>query len=384
MMRHVTMYTLSLLFAVTPRGALDSDSLDARLVTIPVQPEGSYERFGGDLIHGFYNMYQPCVIEVPGREHPYLMWFFGWAAGESNPGVPGVDAIFHARSKDLLRWEVYCGEDDWDGDMIPGRWQPVLVASDRYYDNCHNGDPSVAHKDGRFYMAYSATSKPGHREGEGLGEAVMLCSIMGATSEDGIHWEKTAQPLLIETEEAQAAQDISGHHVNFLRPSLHWQDDRWRMWFDYIPAEIGSVSMGCAENTGEFGAPGAFKPVHPLEKPLIIGWVNPDVARHAGKYHAFGDPGGYPGRTGWESRAICEAVSDDGLNWRIVGFIAPDPDAAASHVPQALVAHHDGVPWLHVFYATQRGGTETFGVYDFRYDRIRCVRRKLGEASVER
>jgi hypothetical protein len=77
---------------------------------------------------------------------------------------------------------------------------------------------------------------------------------------------------------------------------------------------------------------------------------------------------------------VCEAVSDDGLNWRVVGYIAPDPDAAACHVPQALVAHHDGVPWLHVFYSTQRGGTETFGVYDFRYDRIRCVRRKLGEA----
>jgi hypothetical protein len=361
----------------------DSPPLDLRGASIPVQPEHAWQRFGGDLVRGFYNMYQPCVVEVPGSEYPYRMWFFGWAAGESNPDVPGSDAIFHARSRDLEHWEIYAGEGGWDPGMSPEHWRPVVTASDTYHDSCHNGDPSVVYRDGRFYMAYSASSPPGHREGPDLGEAVMLCSIMGATSDDGIHWTKTAQPLLIESEAAQAAHDISDHHVNFLRPSLHWQDGRWRMWFDYLPRGLRSVSMGCAENTDAFDAPGGFRPVHDLDRPLIISWVNPDVVRHEGRYYAFGDPPGFPGRTGWQARAVCEAVSDNGMDWRVVGFITPDADAAACHVPQALVAERDGLPWLFLFYATQRGGTETFGVYDFRYDRIRARRRPLVNPSTD-
>ena len=81
---------------------------------------------------------------------------------------------------------------------------------------------------------------------------------------------------------------------------------------------------------------------------------------------------------GWTSRALCEAVSNDGLAWDIVGFIDPDADAAACHVPQALATEQDGVPWLYVFYATQRGLKDrTDGVYDYRYDRIRAVRRRM-------
>ena len=378
---HVMCCAFMLTVGALAADAPEHEPLDVPAMTIPVQEDGGWERVPGNLLSGFYNMYQPCVLETPGDAYAYRMWFFGWAADMSNSAFPGSDAIFHARSKDLATWEVYAGDAGWDTEMKPERWRPVVNASDRYYDSCHNGDPSVAFKDGRYYLGYSATSQPGHRKGAGLGEAVMLCSIMGATSDDGIHWEKTAQPLLIETQEAQDAQDISAHHVNFLRPSLHWQDGRWRMWFDYIPAGIGQTCMGMAENKGAFDAPGGFKPAHDLSKPLIIGWPNPEVVRYDGTYYAFADPGGYRGRTGWEARVLCEAVSDDGFNWRMAGFITPDDDAAACHVPQALVTHRDGRPWLYLFYATQRGGTETFGTYDFRYDRIRAKRRALGAAD---
>jgi len=65
-----------------------------------------WERNQENLLFNFNNMYSPCVLETDG-EYKYKMWFFGWATGTANPNVPGADAIFHARSKDLLKWEVY-------------------------------------------------------------------------------------------------------------------------------------------------------------------------------------------------------------------------------------------------------------------------------------
>jgi len=72
--------------------------------------------------------------------------------------------------------------------MTPSKWAPVLHASGRWYEAWHVGDPSVVLHDGRFYMAYSATSKP-------LGKipgypAAMVQCIMGAVSQDGIHWTR--------------------------------------------------------------------------------------------------------------------------------------------------------------------------------------------------
>ena len=66
-----------------------------------------WQRDPQPLLTHFDNMYNPCVVET-GGEYRFRMWLFGWAAGHGNPGVPGCDAIFHARSRDLRRWEVYC------------------------------------------------------------------------------------------------------------------------------------------------------------------------------------------------------------------------------------------------------------------------------------
>ena len=138
--------------------------------------------------------------------------------------------------------------------------------------------------------------------------------------------------------------------------------------------------MGYAENDGTFGAAGGFRVKHDLAKPLIANWPNPDVIRVGDRYYAFSDPSGYPTTAqagpalGWTSRQLCEAVSDDGVNWRIVGFIAPDADTPACHVPQALVTQRDGSAWLYLFYACQIGGEPT---YDYRYDKIRAMRRPL-------
>ena len=65
-----------------------------------------------------------------------------------------IDAIFHARSRDLKTWEVYAKDGRWDTTMNPKCWAAVLAASPRWYDAWHNGDPSFVFKGGKFFMVY--------------------------------------------------------------------------------------------------------------------------------------------------------------------------------------------------------------------------------------
>jgi len=328
----------------------------------------------------FNNMYSPCVVET-GGEYRYKMWFFGWAAGHANPGVSGADAIFHARSRNLEEWEVYCGDGTWDATMTPTRWTPVLHASDRWYEAWHVGDPSVVMKDGAFYIAYSATSGvfdpvDGYPQG-------MVCCVMGARSDDGIRWTKTATPLLLRTGDTAQPEPDPERIGDFHRPSLHWEDGTWRLWFDYwLPGK--GICVGYAENAGDFMTPGGFRITHDLHDPIIEGWPNPEVIRIGKTYHCFGDPPGYPTKEGespWMSRQLREAVSTDGVHWEARPFIPPDEDADACHVPQALLTTIDGRQWLYLFYATQIGSRKNDGAYHYEYDRIRAMRRPVSAAE---
>jgi len=207
--------------------------------------------------------------------------------------------------------------------------------------------------------------------------------LMGATSADGIHWKRTARPLLIhagDTADPKPAPDRIG---DFHRPSLRWEDGKWRLWFDYwIPGK--GVCMGYAENTGSFTQSGGFKIQHDLRKPLIKSWPNPEVIRIGGTYHSFSDPPGYPikkGESHWKRRQLREAVSKDGKNWKLLNFIPPDRDTDACQVPQALVTMINGKRWLYLFYATQVGYGKNDGRYHFQYDRIRAMRRPVDESE---
>lgn len=344
----------------------------------PIQQEIGWVRNRTHLVYGFRNMYQPCVIEIPDKEYPYRMWFFGWATEDTNPDQPGCDAIYFGRSKDLETWEIFMGKDTWDTEMRPDTWAPVLTASDRYYDAWHNGDPSVVYHEGRYYMAYSATSVSYYKKSHDHLDGQLLC-IMGALSEDGIHWTKTEQPLLIEREEAQQAANTDEHVCDFHRPSLMFEDGVWRLWFDYWNHPHG-VCMGYAENTGAFDLPGGFRVQHDLRaEPLIKNWPNPEVVKVGDVYYAFADPAGYPPTDAadvssrmWSSRQLCEAVSKDGRTWRILGYLPPDEDTPACHVAQALLTTIQGERRLYLFYATQRGGGPP---YDYRYNAIRAMYR---------
>jgi len=333
---------------------------------------GTWQRSTRNLLWNFNNMYQPCVVEV-GGERRYLMFFFGWAAAATNPGYPGCDAIFLARSDDLRQWEVYAGQAGWDATMTPARWVPVLTASDRWYEAWHVGDPSVVLRDGRFYMAYSATSRhfgpvPGY-------PATMVQCVMGAVSEDGISWTKSDRPLLIRRGDRPDPKPEPDRIGDFHRPCLRWEDGRWRMWFDYVlPGRRQCV--GCAENPGDF-LTGEFTFVRDLKRPILEDWPNPEMVRIGGVYHSFSDPPGYPGRTGWASRQLREAVSADGVHWQKLDYIPPDPDTDACQVPQTLVTEIDGRRWLVLFYSCQVGTSRNDGKYHFEFDRIRAMRREM-------
>lgn len=344
--------------------------------TKPLDRSNLWERTGRNLLSGFRNMYQPCVVEESDSLYRYKMWFFGWSATDTNAhlSIPGCDMIFHARSKDLERWEVWCGDGQWDATGLEiAKWRPILAPEGKFYDAWHDGDPSVVRKDRRYYMAYSATSKPFSKSVAGYPSDMVQC-VMGAVSEDGIHWERSPQPLLIAAGDAIAARPDPNRIGDFHRPCLRWEQDRWRLWFDYwIPGK--GVCMGHAVNTGDFSAKGGFVVSHPPAEPLLTGWPNPDVVKVGRWYYCFSDPGIYPGATGWAARQIAEARSADGLRWEVLGYVAPDSDTPACHVPQACVLIVEGREWLYVFYSCQVGGDP----YDWRYNRIRCMRRPLEE-----
>jgi len=361
----------------TPRVIAHMEQANRRMA-LRTDRSALWHRTGKNVLWGFRNMYAPKVVRVPDKAYPLRMWFFGWAVADGNPGYPGCDAIFHARGKDLERWEVYCGDGAWDATMTPAKWKPVVTARDKHYDQWHNGDPSVVYRDGAFYMAYSSTGfnadgigehRPGDKDGD------ILC-VMGATSQDGIEWRRSPEPLLINKDEIGAPHGKNSEflHGMYHRPSLLWDNGRWRLWFDYWAGpEGGGIAMGHAECRGDFLDPGAWTIVRAGDRPLLPSWPNPEVVKVAGKYYSFADPPILPEPHPWKARQIAEAVSDDGIHWTVLGHVKPDADTPALHVPTPFVDASTDPPRIVLFYACQIGGEP----YDYRYNRIRYMARAI-------
>ena len=371
-------------FAAAVIGLIDMPGLAGETTSKP-RGEGlhrdrsdRWQRTGRDVLWGFRNMYAAKVVRVPDKVYPLRMWFFGWAVTDCNEGYSGCDAIFHARGKDLDHWEVFCGDRTWDAKMDPRRWKPVIVPRDMFYDQWHNGDPSVVYRDGVFYMAYSSTgfNADGVMEGaSGDKDGDILC-IMGAVSKDGIDWQRSPEPILINKAEIGAPHGSQSQFVNgmYHRPSLMWDRERWRMWFDYWAGpRAGGCAMGYAECVGEFLDPNAWKVIRAGSEPLLPHWPNPEVVNVGGRYYAFADPPIPPERHPWKARQIAEAVSADGLHWTVLGHIRPDPDTPALHVPTPFVDETVTPPRIVLFYACQIGGEP----YDYRYNRIRYMTRSV-------
>jgi len=372
--------------------------------------ENGWFRNQKNLISNFYSMYQPEVIYIPERDnsvdYPYFMWFFGWSYNQENepegkfPGFPGGDAIFCARAKALEGpWQIWSknwdnGIDFWDAEQNPFFWQPVIVCQNIWYDSWHVGDPSIVYRNKIFYMAYSSmgTDKdgiPSHKSGDIDGNA---SCIMGATSIDGINWTLSKNPLLVWDWERgfNEKEKKQGYYGGYQRPSLMFDDGKWKIWYDYQVSNIG-VYIGYAENVGDFMSSANWINIHYNEKPLIKG-VDFDVVKIGKIYYAYGDPylnwfgiydediPVYPiDQSRWSNRQIVEYQSENGFNWYVTGYFHPDADYPANQIPQVFLDHKSNS--VCIFYATQRGLSQGAASYDWRWNNIRMMSRNINMFS---
>lgn len=371
---------------------------------------GLYEVNQNNIVNGFVSMYHPEIVKVDDKEYPYRMYFFGWAGTETNLNWPGCDAIFMARGKNLDEWEVYSQKKGtrevyWDtkgesGEFENAReWASVVYASrddeNDWFDNWHNGDPSVVYMDGVYYMAYSAygMDKDGILSGTSGDTDGDISCVMGATSTDGINWTKAEYPLAIWEPEIGKKEPVTSDGSDFAdgefaglyhRPSILYEDGVWKMWFDYITPS-GLMSVGYAENRGDFMKHDDWVMVRCGSDALMPHMANPDVIKVGDTYFMYGDPDVTQyGATdpsldygdSWVKRQLMEFQSQDGINWTATGFIVPDSDTWADQIP--TLYYEEG--HLFLFYATQIGygekeNNQGTGSYNFRYDNIRYMRR---------
>lgn len=332
-----------------------------------------------NILSGFGNMYNFHVLYEQNAEYKFRAWFFGWAVEDCNrniSGFKGCDAIFTARAKKLEGpWEVYAGEGKWDDTGKPELWRPLFSTSGTYFDEWHNGDPSVIKVGNTYYMAYSATGHDKDRMPADTPkdtDGSFYC-VMGAVSKDGINWKRSEMPILVFAGEL-GAKDKAGDVAlwgTYHRPSIMYEDGKFKIWFDYWTPH--GTAMGYAENGGDFLKSQDWKYIRVGEKPCLWEFPNPDVIKVNDMYYAYADPGGYENH-GWKGRKITEAVSRDGIDWQITGYIESDPDTPAIHVPEAFVIEERNSPVIYLFYSCQIGGEPN---YDFRYNRIRFMYRKL-------
>lgn len=371
--------------------------------------EQGWVRSEKNILTGFFSMYQPEVVYVPGEEYPYKMWFMGWAYNTNNerevlaggtiyPGFPGGDAIFMARSRDMDNWEVYsktnCGTGTvyWDKNRQIKDWTPVLTCQDVWYDDFHVGDPSVVYQDGKYYMAYSAmgNDKPNPRYSYAWQDAAYC--IMGAASTDGINWTRTKAPLLIWEKEYGMDEDISRSPKNdtyfgmYQRPSLMYDGGKWKIWYDYWAGynSGNGTSIGYAENSGNFMDPKSWNRKTGDTTPLIKQFVDIDVVKIGRIYYAYGDP--YLQACGisdpeikvespeWSLRQIVETQSEDGLKWKITGYFRPDAGSPTNQIPQVFLDHKN--QRVCIFYATQRG-LQGSSSYDWHWNNFRYMYKSL-------
>jgi hypothetical protein len=125
--------------------------------------------------------------------------------------------------------------------------------------------------------------------------------------------------------------------------------------------------------------PDDWKVIRAGATPALPQFPNPDVTRVGDVYFAYGDPPtGHPHP--WITRKLTEAISLNGRDWLVLGYVEPDADTQAIHVPQALVLPEGDAHRLWVTYACQIGGDVE--AYDYRYNRIRAMSRLITEADL--
>jgi hypothetical protein len=347
-----------------------------------------WQQVGDKLLTNFINMYNLHIIHEPDDEaYPYKGWFFGWADNVCNAGAAGCDATYAARAKSLQGpWQVYSGDNKqgapvWDTTMDPKRWVPVIAGGETNFDNWHNGDPSVVRKGGQYYMVYSATghNKDGIAFGQPGDSDSDISVVMAATSFDGLHWTKSAAPILVyEPNIGQAPVEEGGYmHDRGLYhcPFLMFDEGKFKAWFDCYDGQYWTMLY--AENSGDPMDSNDWQIVRDMENPALVNFPNPDVIKIDDLFIAFGDPGHTQGgETGWASRKLTWAVSLNGVDWKMVGHMKADAGWNANQVPETIVLEEGGDTWVYLSYGTMVNG-------HFHQDSVRMKRWKITQEELK-
>jgi hypothetical protein len=350
----------------------------------------AWQRNYANMIVG-WNVYHLSVIDLgAGQSYRYRGWFMGWAYQDSNRNIPGYtksDAIFYARSTDNLTWQVYKGSGQWDSTGNTNLWRPVIQPRNLYYDQWHNGDPSVVYVSdfpggARYYMAYSSTGFDADGKADGTSGDVdkdFYC-VMGAWSSDGINWTKSAGPWLAYGPDYGVVEftPAATYRGSFHRPSLVLERSgtswSWHLFFDYwAGSDNGGTGMGHAlsNQIDPVASWSAFSITHSLDAPVIKGWPNPEVAKVGNLWYTASDPPGYPGGGNqWTTRQLRWAYSPNpASDYAKVEFEAPDSGEVDNQVPSLRVSGNT----LYMTYCNQRGGNP----FDWRNKQIRMMWRDM-------
>ena len=296
------------------------------------------------VLWNFYNLYNSKVIRDDDPVYPYKMLLFG----ENTKEESGYDKTYLARSKDLQSWEVYTKDGGWDTEMKPERWQPVVSKGKKKFDNCHAGDPAVVYQDHCYYLAYSSVGFDERLKGDKKQFYIVNC-IMGAVSDDLIHWTKSEEPILIWDKEYELGWEIEQpkphNYGGYHRPSLIFDEEKWKLWFDYY-LDGTFLSMGYAENQEDFLDPSGYRLLKYGDDPALRDFPNPSVIKIDDDYFAFADPPSFDEKRTTNRRTVI-AHSKDGINFHVLGHLLPDPDEGA-HVAEPF---YDQDGKLYLFYS---------------------------------
>jgi predicted GH43/DUF377 family glycosyl hydrolase len=188
------------------------------------------------------------------------------------------------------------------------------------------------------------------------GQAHGRSEIGYATSPDGIHWTRLAQPVL--------APEAPWEKVAVMCPDVLWDEkaNQYRMWYSggeqYEPDAIGYATSPDGAHWSKLAAPVfASDPSNPWEQHKVTAC---QVVPRDGWFDMF-----YVGFRDVDHAAIGIARSRDGVTgWQrcpLNPIVSPTPDgwdADACYKPYAL---YDGKRWL-LWYNGRRGGVEQIGL----------------------
>ncbi len=146
----------------------------------------NWERYSGNpLILNGSETYDSGYIFAPSvlrTEHGYMMWYTGSDADY-------IWTINLATSDDGINWERYPEN-------------PVVEPGPEWYDSERVGDPWVILDEGVYKMWYTCQSRP-H----------IIYGIAYATSDNGIHWQKHPDPVLLPAESGPDSSTVRSPSV---------------------------------------------------------------------------------------------------------------------------------------------------------------------------